>query len=157
MRILALVILLASNWSVAEAQDNERNPIKINIVGVWRNLDPKLEKIGLTIEWEFTDSEVIVWDRTNHEEVSRSKYSIDKTKSPNWITVEIDDSADEDSGDKRLGIFRILGEELHLKQEVTNGAERPKGLKEGFLRFMRVKTTKPVEQVVPPKSDRAGG
>ena len=105
------------------------------IEGHWSVLDKRLDDIGMVVEWEFTGKEVIVRDGTSGEENSRSNYTIDVSKSPRWITVDIDDSPDENSGDQRLGIFRIVNGELHLKQEVTDGGKHPTDFDERFTRF----------------------
>lgn len=157
MRALALMILLGLVASAAELQKQIEAPPKAGILGLWRVVDPRIDKIGLIIEWEFTDKEVIVWDRTNNEEVSRSRYSADTTKSPNWITAEIDDSPDEKAGDRRLGIFRIQDGQLHLKQEITNGGKRPSGFDKGFSRFKRVDQKKPKANPKDSLQQDAGG
>jgi uncharacterized protein (TIGR03067 family) len=73
------------------------------------------------VEWQFTKDRVIVRivrDPANSEEVSRNNYTIDTTKDPKWITVTVVDKVTE----VRQGIFRIVGDELHLKQTVGGGA-----------------------------------
>jgi uncharacterized protein (TIGR03067 family) len=76
-----------------------------------------LTKVPIQIEWEFTKDKVIVRDLTNSHEVSRNSYTLDKTKDPKWLTVTV-------RTEVRPGIFRIVGDELHLKQAV-GGGERP--------------------------------
>lgn len=91
----------------------------------------------MEIDRKLPGGEVIVRDAKAREVVSRARYTIDTVKSPNWITVEVDDSLDENGGDRRLGIFRIMKGELHLKQEISNGGQRPTGFQDGFVRFKR--------------------
>lgn len=128
-----LLICIAGLFPVgASAGDDPKVP---TLKGKWQIIDKRLDKIGMVIVWEFTDTEVIVRDEKTGEEVSRSRYTIDGMKSPMWITVEVDDSPTEDSGDRRLGIFRIQGGELHLKQEISDGGERPTKFDGRFSRF----------------------
>ena len=122
--------------------------------GKWRFIDKRLDRIGMEVEWEFTGDEVIVRDAKTGELVSRSRYTIDTAKSPHWITVEVDDSPDENAGDRRLGIFRIQQGELHLKQEITNGGERPTGFENGFVRFRRPPLKPNADQVAPSDGDK---
>jgi hypothetical protein len=90
--------------------------------------------------------EVIVRDDKTGEEISRARYTFNATKSPHWITVEVDDSPNEDSGDRRLGIFRIQDVELNLKQEIADGGERPTTFDGRFSRFKRIPTNNKAEQ-----------
>jgi len=110
------------------------------IMGKWQIIDERLDKMGMVIVWEFTATEVIVRDDETGEEISRARYTINATKSPHWITVEVDDSPNEDSGDRRLGIFRIQDGELNLKQEIADGGERPIAFYGRFSHFKRIPT-----------------
>ena len=126
----------------------------LSLKGRWQIVNEKLDTIGLVIVWEFTDTEVIVREVNSGEEFSRARYKIDKSKSPNWITVEIDDSASGESGDSRLGIFQIEGAVLRLKQEIADGAARPVDLNQGFSSFKRVIDDKKSEQGGASNADR---
>lgn len=75
-----------------------------------------VQRVGIR-EWEFTKDKVVVRDITNSQEVSRNGYALDLTKAPKWITVTVVDQVTE----VRLGIFRIVGDELHLRQAVGGG------------------------------------
>jgi uncharacterized protein (TIGR03067 family) len=139
-----LLICIAGLFPVgASAGDDPKVP---TLKGKWQIIDERLDKIGVVIVWEFTDTKVIVRDEKTGEEVSRFRYTIDGTKSPMWITVEVDDSPTEDSGDRRLGIFRIQGSELHLKQEISDGAERPAKFDGRFSRFQSLLGNNQAEQ-----------
>ena len=98
-------------------------------------IDERLDKIGMVIVWQFTANEVIVSNTVTNEEISRSSYTIDTTKSPFWITTEIDDGPKQDGSDQRLGIFRIQRDELHIKQEISDGGKRPQTFVGQFRRF----------------------
>jgi len=114
-------------WS-AERQDNP-------LVGQWL-VDRVIKQDGtmfpFDIVWEFTKEQVIVKDLTNSQEISRNSYTIDTTKDPKWITVTVIDLATE----IRPGIFRIVGDELHLKQTI-GGNSRPKHFEKGTYRIMK--------------------
>ncbi len=121
---LALVMVLAAGEGVcAEANENP-------LVGRWlviRVGSRDATKIS-EIEWEFTKDKVIVRDLTNSQEISRNNYEVDMTKDPKWITVTVIDQVRE----VRAGIFRIKGDELHIKQTI-GGGPRPTGFpKEGY-------------------------
>ena len=85
-------------------------------------------KLPIQIEWEFTKDKVIVRDLTNSQEVSRNSYTLDLTKDPTWITVTVVDQVTE----VRRGIFRIVGDDLHLKQAVAGGARPVDFPKDGY-------------------------
>ena len=139
-----LLIFIAGCIGVALGSESDAEVA--SLIGKWQILDERLEGIGMVIVWEFTASEVIVRDEKTGDEVSRSRYTIDTTKSPHWITVEVDDSPREDSGDRRLGIYQIQDGNLHLKQEITDAGERPTSFDERFSRFKRVPQNKKAEQ-----------
>ena len=122
------------------------DPSLLELKGKWKLMDESFDKIGMVIVWEFTATEVIVHNAKTGEQVSRSRYSIDRTKSPLWITIEVDDSPTGDKGDRRLGIFRIQGDELNLKQEISDGGERPAQFDGRFSRFQRQIENKQAEQ-----------
>jgi uncharacterized protein (TIGR03067 family) len=161
MRLLILLLSLAftvSSWANPKQEGDHKSAATIK--GKWRLIDQRLDKLKMVVEWEFTDTEVVVREVKTGEETSRASYKIDASKTPQWITVDVDDSPDGKSGDKRLGIFRIQGKELHLKQELADGAARPAGFNDGFTRFERVPATQKAEPVNPsstfsPKSKSA--
>ena len=93
-------------------------------------------KLPFQIEWEFTKDKVIVRG-IKSEEISRNSYTLDLTKNPKWITVSIVDQAIE----IRPGIFRIVGDELHLKQTVGGGS-RPTHFVEGAYSILKRQTSK---------------
>jgi uncharacterized protein (TIGR03067 family) len=99
--------------------------------------DKPIDTNKFQIEWEFTPTEIIVRDRKHNEEVSRNKYSVDTTKTPAWITVSLAGPPPE----TRLGIFRVRGNELHLKQQIGAG-ERPAKFGESYSVLRRAETTK---------------
>lgn len=139
-----LLICIAGTVAVGFGGDAE--PEATLLKGRWQMIDERLDKIGMVIVWEFTGTEVVVRNEKTGEEVSRSRYTIDAAKSPKWITVDVDDSPTEDTGDRRLGIFRIQGGELHLKQEITDGGDRPAKFEGRFSRFQRPTRQKQAEQ-----------
>jgi uncharacterized protein (TIGR03067 family) len=102
-------------------------------------------KLLMKIEWEFTDDKVIVRDFTNKEEVSRNSYKVDLTKAPKWITVTVVDIVTE----VRPGIFRIVGDELHLKQEVEGGARPTVFPQNGYNIMKRQKIKEEGQQAAP--------
>lgn len=132
---LCLLIAVVILFPASSICDELENPL----LGRWalqrvHHHDAK----SLHIEWEFTKDLVIVRDKTNKQEISRNKYIIDLTKDPKWITVTVGAIAKE----IRPGIFRIMGDKLHIKQEVEGG-ERPKILSEnGYSIMERVKEPK---------------
>jgi uncharacterized protein (TIGR03067 family) len=128
--LIAVLVLSAALGCHAQNPDNP-------LVGRWLlqrkgALDAKPYKV----EWEFTRDEVvvrIVRSSANSDEVSRNRYTIDTTKDPKWITVTVVDKATE----VRQGVFRIIGDELHLKQTVGGGT-RPVGFdKDNYSVFKR--------------------
>tara|TARA_R100000027_G_scaffold20938_1_gene15132 strand:+ start:8613 stop:9044 length:432 start_codon:yes stop_codon:yes gene_type:complete len=137
MKPFSLFLICVAGVSVFEV-DAEVHADAALLAGQWRIIDDRLDTIGAMIVWEFTATEVIVRDGNTGDEVSRSRYTIDPKKSPKWITVEVDDSPTEHAGDRRLGIFRIQGGQLQLKQEIIDGAERPDQFDEPFIRFQRL-------------------
>jgi|LakMenE01Jun11ns_1017448.scaffolds.fasta_scaffold9391330_1 uncharacterized protein (TIGR03067 family) len=102
-------------------------------------------KLPMKIEWEFTDDKVIVRDITNKEEISRNSYKVDLTKAPKWITVTVVDIVTE----VRPGIFRIVGDELHLKQEVEGGARPTVFPQNGYNIMKRQKIKEEGQQAAP--------
>lgn len=118
MKILFVVtaLILAPSVSWGSEPDNP-------LLGRWlvqRVLGRDATRFPIQIEWEFTKDKVIVREVPNSEEVSNNNYTLDLTKEPKWITVTVVDVVTE----VRPGIFRIVGDELHLMQNV-NGAARP--------------------------------
>jgi uncharacterized protein (TIGR03067 family) len=92
-------------------------------------------KLPIQIEWEFTKHKVIVRDITNSQEVSSNSHTLDLTKDPKWITVTVVDKVTE----LRPGIFRIVGDELHLRQAVGGGARPSDFPKDGYSIMKRQK------------------
>jgi hypothetical protein len=91
------------------------------LVGRWL-LDRKgvAATMPYKLEWEFTTNQVIVRvirPSGDAQEASRSKYTIETTNTPQWITVTLEGEKPE----IRQGIFRIVRGELHLKQAVGGG------------------------------------
>jgi len=118
----ALILVAGISWC-AEPE----NPL----VGRWfvqRVGIRDASKLPIQIEWEFTKDKVIVRDVTNSQDVSRNSYTLDLTKDPKWITVTVVDQVTE----VRPGIFRIVGDELHLKQAVGGGARPVDFPKDGY-------------------------
>jgi uncharacterized protein (TIGR03067 family) len=110
--VAAFALLAQLSWGA-----DSDNPL----LGRWlvqRVGNREAAKLPMKIEWEFKEDKVIVRDMTNNQEISRNTYKVDLTKAPKWITVTVVDIATE----VRPGIFRIVGDELHLKQEVEGGA-----------------------------------
>ncbi len=109
------------------AQDPD-NPL----VGRWLlQRKGSLDARSYKVEWQFTKDQVIVRivkDRAKPEEVSRNNYTIDTTKNPKWITVTLVGKVTE----VRQGIFRIVGDELHLKQTVGGGARPVDFVKDNY-------------------------
>ena len=99
--------------------------------------DKPIDTDKFQIEWEITPDEIVVRDRKHNEEVSRNKYSVDSTKSPAWITVTVAGPSPE----ARLGIFRVRGNELHLKQQIGAG-ERPTKFGASYSVLRRPEATK---------------
>jgi uncharacterized protein (TIGR03067 family) len=128
-----LFLALCSGLAANPPSDKVQVAPKIN--GKWQLINERIDKIGMKIEWEFTETEMIVRDINNGEELSRSRYAVNTEKSPHWITLEINDSLDEKGEDQRLGIFRFLDGELHIKFEITDGGLRPEGFEGGFSRY----------------------
>ena len=125
--VAVFVLCSVPSWS-AEAD----NPL----LGCWvvqRVGSRDVEKLPFLVEWEFTKDEVIVRDLTNLQEVSRNSYTIDLSKNPKWITVTVVDRVTE----VRQGIFRIAGNELHLKQTVGEGARPADFLKDDYVILKR--------------------
>ena len=108
------------------------------LLGIWRIiLDPKIADI-VTIDWEFTRTELIVRSGETGDVISRSNYLLDLSEDPLHITLSIDDSLAEDGSDQRLGIFRFSADELHICVEISEGGERPSDFTEGTItRFRR--------------------
>jgi hypothetical protein len=75
-------------------------------------------RIPYRVQWEFDSSYIIVrsvYPSGQTNEVSRSRYRLNMSKTPAWITVWLD-------GEVRNGLFSIVGDELHLKQTIGGGA-----------------------------------
>jgi uncharacterized protein (TIGR03067 family) len=73
------------------------------------------------LEWEFTEDQIvvrIVRASGDSQQASRNRYTIDTTKTPKWITVTLNDDGHQEI---RPGIFRLVGDELHLKQAIGGG------------------------------------
>ena len=116
--IRALLLLVAIAFSVSAA-----DPAATHLIGRWLMTGTREKPVDANrfeVEWEFTPGEIVVRDRKTGEEVSRNRYTVDTTKSPAWITVAVAGPAPE----TRVGIFRVRGNELHLKQQLGAG-ERP--------------------------------
>jgi uncharacterized protein (TIGR03067 family) len=116
--IRALLLLTAIACSVPAAV-----PPATHLIGRWLmtgTREKPLDANKFGVEWEFTPDEIVVRDRKTGEEVSRNRYTVDITKSPAWIIVAVAGPAPE----TRVGIFRVRGDELHLKQQIGTG-ERP--------------------------------
>lgn len=134
-----ILLLLAHDVAAAEAAGNP-------LLGRWRVLGlpgKPLDPQKFHLEWEFTAQDIIVRDRKNDEDVSRNGYTIDQSKSPHWITINMGQKGRE----MRTGIFEVRGHELYLRQQLRNG-ERPANFRgSNYLVFKRVG---PVEQTEPP-------
>ena len=111
-----ILLLLFSFATAASACD---------LIGTWRLIDKRIDSVGLEIVWEFTATEVIVRDAKRNEELSRATYSLDESKEPKWITVDVSDAIPSTKPDKRLGIYVIAGDFLRLNQEIQEGGQRP--------------------------------
>jgi uncharacterized protein (TIGR03067 family) len=137
LSVTQLLFILALTLTCVSSSANEVAPALIarwTMTG-WSN--KPLDTARFQIEWKFTPDEVIVRDLKRNKEVSRNRYTVDTTKYPAWITVTIAGPAPE----TRLGIFRIRGNELHLKQQIGVG-ERPTDFGESYTVLRRVETTK---------------
>jgi uncharacterized protein (TIGR03067 family) len=132
--------------ALGAAVGGEPGPGIESLIGKWQVINERLNNTGVVIEWEFTPNEVIVRNPKSGLEYKRVRYAIDTTKSPHWITSEIDDSATGDKGDRRLGIFRIQAGELHVKQEISDGGKRPDRFEGQFSRFKRPSQEKKAAQ-----------
>ena len=122
--LTAVLVFFAGLACCADSADNP-------LVGRWlvqRVGIRDATKLPFQIEWEFTKDKVIVRDVTNSQEVSRNSYTLDLTKDPKWITVTVVDQATE----VRQGIFRIVGDELHLMQAVGGGTRPVDFPKDGY-------------------------
>jgi uncharacterized protein (TIGR03067 family) len=127
--VAAFILVTALSWG-AESD----NPL----LGRWlvqRAGMRDATKLTIQIEWEFTKDKVIVRDITNSQEVSRNSYTLDLSKDPKWITVTVVDQVPE----VRPGIFRIVGDELHLKQAVGGGGRPSDFPKDGYSIMKRQK------------------
>jgi len=113
-RLLVATLILIAGVSWCAESDNP-------LLGRWlvQRVDiHDATKLPFQIEWEFTKDKVIVRDVTSSQEISRNSYTLDQTKDPKWITVTVVDQVTE----VRPGVFRIVGDELHLKQAVGGGS-----------------------------------
>jgi len=129
--LLVATFLLFSTSSWCAEVDNP-------LLGRWlvQRVGPRdATKLPFQIEWEFTKDKVIVRDITNSQELSRNTYTLDLTKDPKWITVTVVDQVTE----IRPGIFRVVGDELHLKQTVGGGARPSDFPKDGYSIMKRQK------------------
>jgi uncharacterized protein (TIGR03067 family) len=120
----AVFVLFTGLACCAEALDNP-------LVGRWlvqRVGTRDATKFPFKIEWEFTKDQLIVRDVTNSQEISRNSYTLDLTKDPKWFTVTVVDRAAE----VRPGIFRVVGDELHIRQSVGGGARPTEFVKDGY-------------------------
>ncbi|MCP5537253.1 MAG: TIGR03067 domain-containing protein [Akkermansiaceae bacterium] len=111
--------------------EQNKNPL----IGEWKL--KKLEGVKydvaakMKVFWTFDKSEVVVTATDTREEASRMTYVIDTSKTPHWITANVSDSLTGNKKDKRLGIFRFVGDELHIKWEIKDGGARPTKFTEG--------------------------
>jgi uncharacterized protein (TIGR03067 family) len=129
--VAALILFPALSWC-AEPDNPILGRWLVQRVGI-----RDATKLPIQIEWEFTKDKVIVRDITNSQEVSRNSYTLDLTKDPKWITVIVVDQVTE----VRLGIFRIVGDELHLRQAVGGGVRPSDFPKDGYSIMKRQKQT----------------
>ena len=123
--IVALFVFTLGPAWCGETGDN--NPL----IGRWlvsRVGSRDAAKLPIKIEWEFTKTEVIVRDLNHSQETSRNRYQIDILKDPKWITITVVDKVTE----VREGIFRIVGDELHVKQMIGGGPRPKEFVKESF-------------------------
>ena len=99
----------------------------------------------IKIYWSFAESQIVVMVTSAdavREEAVRFSYALDMSKTPYWITADISDSLDDSKKDKRLGIFRIVGDELQIKWEVKDGGKRPTKFTNGLVaKYKRTKKT----------------
>lgn len=87
--IFSMIGVAAFLWSGVSSGADVANS---SLLGKWRIINEQLDQAALAIVWEFTANEIIVRDERTGAEISRTRYTIDATKSPHWITAEIDDS-----------------------------------------------------------------
>ena len=130
LRAFLLLLALACRVSAVD-------PSATLLVGRWLmtgTREKPLDTNKFAVEWEFTPEEIVVRDRKTGEEVSRNRYTVDTTKLPAWITVTVAGPAPE----TRLGIFRVEGDQLHLKQQIGVG-ERPVEFGESYSILRRIK------------------
>ncbi len=120
--VAALILIAGVSWC-AESDNPLLGRWLVQRVGI-----RDATKLPIQIEWEFTKDKVIVRDVTNSQELSRNRYTLDQTKDPKWITVTVVDQVTE----VRSGIFRIVGNELHLKQAVGGGSRPVDFPKDGY-------------------------
>jgi uncharacterized protein (TIGR03067 family) len=88
------------------------------------------------LEWEFTTNEIVVQivrGSEDSKDASRNRYTIDTAKNPKWITVTVE----SESSEIRRGIFRIVGEELHLKQAIGGGPRPTEFGSDGYSVLIR--------------------
>jgi uncharacterized protein (TIGR03067 family) len=142
--ISIILILFAGLSGLATCEENKvtKNPLK----GKWQLINKNLERIGAALIWEITDTDVTIRDVNTGEIINRFKYITDTTKTPNWITMEVDDSPTGNSGDRRLGIFQIQGDDLQIKQEYTDGGDRPTKFDGHIVSLRRSDAKKEAEQ-----------
>lgn len=107
--LVAALILIAGVSGGAESDNPLLGRWLVQRVGI-----RDATKLSIQIEWESTKDKVIVRDVTDWQEISRNSYTLDQTKDPKWITVTVAEQVTE----VRPGIFRIVGDTLHLKQAV---------------------------------------
>ena len=127
--VAAIILVTALSWG-AEPDNPLLGRWLVQRVGM-----RDATKFPIQIEWEFTKDKVIVRDITNSQEVSRNSYTLELSKDPKWITVTVVDHVTE----IRPGIFRIVGDDLHLKQAVGGGVRPADFPKDGYSIMKRQK------------------
>lgn len=101
------------------------------LLGSWQIVDQRMMNADIEVIWTFSDSSIVISDGAG-EIISQSPYTIDDTKVPHYITMQITDIAVE----MRPGIFDIKDNELKMSFRV-DGSPRPTSFEDGNLITLR--------------------
>jgi uncharacterized protein (TIGR03067 family) len=129
-------LLFSAVLFLATAQALSREASENPLIGRWlveRVRGRDATKLPSLAEWEFTKQEIVVRGIIHSGEISRNKYTIDTSKEPMWITVTLIYQGTQ----VREGIFRIVGDELHIKQNLGEGGRPMQFPKDDYLVLKR--------------------
>jgi uncharacterized protein (TIGR03067 family) len=126
-----VALLVFAPFVLLGCKDKESTrPINHVLIGKWKPISingKSLPDLPFEVIWTIGESEIVV-TMNNSEEISRNNYSIDFSKEPKQISMEIRDI----SKVNRLGIFKIDQDELLLSFG-EDGAPHPKDWKSGDI------------------------